>query len=155
MIGPIPTGTLPSAEISAVIHQGLTVKLADDGPTPLAFVRKARELEASVAAAKQEEAMAEADLARASRSNLPAIADQWRQLEASALALDYDARMQVRQLVADTFERIVIYHRGIEPASAGVEGNIDLVLMARGGATRMLRIDRKSGAWVAEEQYSV
>ena len=32
MIGPIPTGTLPSAEISAVIHQGLTVKLAEGRP---------------------------------------------------------------------------------------------------------------------------
>jgi len=29
MIGTLPTGTLVTAEISAVIHQGLTVKLAD------------------------------------------------------------------------------------------------------------------------------
>ncbi len=38
MIGPIPTGTLPTAEISAVIHQGLTVKLADGRPGKLAIV---------------------------------------------------------------------------------------------------------------------
>jgi DNA invertase Pin-like site-specific DNA recombinase len=125
--------------------------ISDDGPTPLAFVRKARELEAAVAAARQDEAIAEADLARASRSHLPAIADQWRQLKASALALDYDARMQVRQLVADTFDRIVIYHRGVEPASAGAPAPIDLLIVARRGAARALRIDRKSGEWVAEE----
>lgn len=38
MIGKIQTGTLPSAEISAVIHQGLTVKLADGRPGKLAIV---------------------------------------------------------------------------------------------------------------------
>lgn len=38
MIGPIPTGALPSAEISAVIHQGLTVKLADGRTGRLAIV---------------------------------------------------------------------------------------------------------------------
>ena len=70
---------------------------------------------------------------------------------ARALALDYDARMQVRRLVADTFERIVIYPRGIEPASDGDVAPIDLVIVARGGAARALRIDRKSGEWVAEE----
>ena len=100
--------------------------------------------------AKQEEARAEADLALVGRRNLPAIADRWRLLEAGALALDYEARMQVRQLVADTFERIVLYHRGTMPDS-DAPAHIDLVLIAKGGATRLLRIDRKSGEWVAQE----
>ena len=39
--------------------------------------------------------------------------------------------MQVRQLVAETFERIVIYHCGITPEAA--IRHIDLVLMAKGG----------------------
>ena len=81
--------------------------------------------------------------------DLPAIAEQWRHLVAGALALDYDARMQVRQLVAETFERIVIYHCGIMPETGNP--HIDLVLMAKGGTPRMLRIDRKSGAWMAQE----
>lgn len=119
------------------------------GATPIAFVRAARDLEAQIAAARQEEALAEADLARSSRRDLPAIAEQWRHLVAGALSLDYDARMQVRQLVAETFARIVIYHCGITPEAAS--RHIDLVLMAKGGAPRMLRIDRKSGAWVAQE----
>lgn len=125
--------------------------VADDGPTPIAFLRKARDLEAEIAVEKQVEARAEADLAHASRHHAPAIADQWRMLEAGALALDYDARMQVRQLVAETFSRIVIYHRGVMPDSDDL-AHIDLVLIAKVlGATRMLRIDRKTGAWVAQE----
>lgn len=71
------------------------------------------------------------------------------QTPTGALALDYDARMQVRQLVAETFERIVIYHCGIMPETGNP--HIDLVLMAKGGTPRMLRIDRKSGAWMAQE----
>lgn len=38
MIGHIPTGNLQTAQISAVIHQGLTVKLADGRPGKLAIV---------------------------------------------------------------------------------------------------------------------
>ena len=117
--------------------------------TPIAFVRAARDLEAQIAAARKEESIAEADLASRSRHNLPAIAEQWRHLVTGALALDYDARMQVRQLVAETFSRIVIYHCGITPETGSP--HIDLVLMAKGGTPRMLRIDRKSGAWMAQE----
>ena len=124
----------------------------DGGATPIAFVRAARDIEAQIVAARQEEALAESDLARSSRRDLPAIAEQWRHLVAGALALDYDARMQVRKLVAETFARIVIYHCGITPEAAS--RHIDLVLMAKGGTPRMLRIDRKSGAWVAQEYAS-
>jgi hypothetical protein len=38
VIGTLPTGTLPTAEISAVIHQGLTVKLADGRTGKLAVL---------------------------------------------------------------------------------------------------------------------
>jgi len=38
MIGPIKTGTLATAQISARIHSGLTVKLADGRPGKLAIV---------------------------------------------------------------------------------------------------------------------
>ena len=33
------------------------------------------------------------------------------------MVLRFKTRMQVRQLVADTFERIVLYHRGTMPDS--------------------------------------
>ena len=54
------------------------------------------------------------------------------------------------QLVADTFARLVIYQRGARPGESDGR-SIDLILIAKGGATRLLRIDRKSGAWRAGE----
>jgi hypothetical protein len=47
MIGPIETGTLATAQISARIHSGLAVKLTDGRPGKLAIARSAR---ASIAA---------------------------------------------------------------------------------------------------------
>jgi hypothetical protein len=49
--------------------------------------------------------------------------------------------LQARQLVADTFERITIYHRGYLPTLE--RGAMDMVLLAKGGTARLLRIDRK------------
>jgi DNA invertase Pin-like site-specific DNA recombinase len=121
--------------------------LADDEATPLAFVRKAREIESQIGEAKRDEALANADLSRASRRNTPAIAEQWGALKTGALMLDYDSRIRVRQMVGETFERIVIYHRGMDPEDGK---HVDLLLIAKGGATRQLRIDRKTGAWVAQ-----
>lgn len=62
------------------------------------------------------------------------------------------AEVQVRQLVRDTFERIVIYHRGVHPDADGA--HIDLVILAIGGGSRMLRIARQTGVWVAQENFS-
>lgn len=38
MIGEIPTGRLDAAEISAVVHQGLTLKTKDGQPARLAII---------------------------------------------------------------------------------------------------------------------
>lgn len=140
------------AVLGAQLDKITAALIADDGPTPLAFVRKAREIEADILHVKQEEAMAEAELARVSHREIPAMAEEWRRLKDSAMRLDYDARMQVRQLVRDTFDRIVIYHRGAYPDADGA--HIDLVILAIGGGSRMLRIARQTGAWVAQENFS-
>jgi hypothetical protein len=44
--------------------------------------------------------------------------------------------------VADTFERIVAYHRGVRPTPDGEKGPVDMMLLAKGGTARLLRIDR-------------
>ena len=44
MIGNIPTGTLNTAEISAVIHQGLTVRLPDGRTGHLAIIDDAGQI---------------------------------------------------------------------------------------------------------------
>lgn len=86
------------------------------------------------------------------RANLDGADERWRTLAAGVEALDHQARMQARQLVVDTFERLVVYRRGAR-ALDEPRGAIDVLLVARGGTARMLSID-KSGAWLAAEDLS-
>lgn len=118
--------------------------------TPLAFARKARALEAELAQAQAELAQAEAEMASTSRSSPQGANAAWRELAEGVLAQDVQARLRARQLVADTFERIVVYHHGMRPDPQASERNyeIDLVLVARGGIARLLRVTRQ-GDWRA------
>jgi DNA invertase Pin-like site-specific DNA recombinase len=122
--------------------------LASDAP-PATFTRRARELETEHQAAAVRVADAEAALASAARADIEGADARWRAVAEGVEALDYAARMQARQLVADTFERIVVWMRGLRPAETP-PGTIDVLLQAKGGTTRMLRID-KAGAWIAGE----
>ncbi len=55
--------------------------------------------------------------------------------------------------VADTFERISIYHRGTEPEQTrSWKGTIDLVLVAKRGSARILHVDRQTGEWRGGEE---
>ena len=129
--------------------------MADDsGSTPLVFVRKARELETALAEAKRDENGIEVELRKASQQHDPDVADAWAQVVDGTLKLDYDTRMKCRKLVEDTFERIVIYQRSMQPNDADNAQKIDLLLIAKGGNPRLLRIDRKSGAWVRGEEFT-
>ncbi|MNR68303.1 hypothetical protein D3C85_1927820 [compost metagenome] len=51
----------------------------------------------------------------------------------------------------DTFERLVVYMRGIMPDEKS--RSIDMLMVPRNGAPRMIRIDRRSGAWLASEDW--
>jgi hypothetical protein len=128
--------------------------LAAEESTPLVFVRKARELEAKIAEESDREKVTEAELRGVDSHRAPAVSSAWAKLVTGALSLDYEARMRTRQLVADTFERIVIYHRGMSPDNNN-EKHIDLLLIAKGGKPRLLRIDRKTGEWQAGEDFLV
>lgn len=133
------------ANVATQIERITTALTADDGPAPQAFLRKARELEARAGTLADEAGRIERDLAALSQTSAPALAEQWGALVERALALDEDARLQVRQLVADTFERLVIYVRGVEPSDQD-EAPIDLLLVSRAGQMRMLTFDRRTGA---------
>lgn len=86
----------------------------------------------------------------------PALSKAWASLKDGVAALDAEARMQARQLVADTFERIVVYHRGITPTETrSWGGTIDILLVVKHGATRILHIDRRTGAWRAGEEVNI
>ncbi|WP_240350588.1 recombinase family protein [Pseudomonas viridiflava] len=127
--------------------------MADDsGSPPQAFIRKARELEAQQVEAGRKVAQLEHELATVSRSTKPAQAGRWAELAARANKLDTDAREQIRQLVMDTFDRIVIYMRGLNPDGRNGQ-EIDVQLLSRTGQHRLIQISRRSGAWVASEDW--
>lgn len=143
-----------AADTAAKIERITDAMLADDaGEAPAAFRRRARELEAKLAEEEAEVEALELDLASIASTPTPAVAKAWADLQAGVRALDYDARTKARQLVADTFERIAIYHRGTEPeATHSWKGTIDLVLVAKRGGARILHVDRQTGQWQAGEE---
>lgn len=142
---------LPRAELEAAqtdldridtALQRLTDALLASTDAPAAFTRRAIELEAQRASAVDRVQAAERALASAARADTAGADARWRSIAAGVQALDYAARVQARQLVSDTFERIAVYHHGMRP----VEGEarvIDIVLAAKGGTARLLRIDPK------------
>lgn len=139
-------------------HEKKLDKLTDammadtSGATPLTFVRKARELEDELASMRQAESEAATSAAKATIRQ-PAQARAWKDLAKAALAMDDDARMKVRKMVADTFEKIVIYNTGVIPGDTRTSA-IDMVLIAKGGHPRMLRINRRSGDLIDQEDFS-
>ncbi|MBB2918358.1 recombinase family protein [Cupriavidus alkaliphilus] len=143
-----------AADIEAQIDRITQALLADDGNAPAAFARKARELEAKLEEKNKGVAALEHELAATASATPPAAAAAWAELVAGVEELDYDARMKARQLVADTFARIVVYHRGFRPDESDGR-SIDVMLIAKRGSTRMLHIDRRSGGWRAAEDLSL
>jgi DNA invertase Pin-like site-specific DNA recombinase len=125
--------------------------LASDGTAPATFLQRARDLEQQQAQVTRDLEATERELAAVARAELSDDADAvWRELAAGVEAQDDGARIRARQLVADTFERILIYCRGLNPDDCP-PGVMDLVLLAKGGAARWLRID-KAGRVLAAEQ---
>jgi len=122
---------------------------AGDG-VPLTFAKRARELEAEQQRLEATIQEAERDLAATARTDIQGTDEAWKRLAAGVEAQEYEARLQTRQLVADTFERIVIYQRGVRPTPTEDKGPMDMMLMAKGGTARMLRIDRKGQLIMAE-----
>jgi len=120
---------------------------AEDG-VPLTFAKRARELEAEQQRLQALVQEAERDLAATARTDIQGTDAAWKRLAAGVEAQDYDARLQTRQLVADTFERIVIYQRGVRPTED--KGPMDMMLLAKGGTARLLRIGRDGQLILAE-----
>ncbi|MFN3630488.1 MAG: recombinase family protein, partial [Casimicrobiaceae bacterium] len=120
----------------------------DDAPAT--FMRRAHELEAECEAARASVHAAEAALASVVRADLAGADELWRTLTVGVEALDYEARMQARQLIEDTFERITVYHSGIRP-TAHAGRHIDVVLLARGGSHGRLLSLASSGELLTAE----
>jgi hypothetical protein len=149
----LATARVAVDKIAAQLVKVTDALLADEsGAAPLAFVRKARELEGQQVIAEQAVAQLEHQVAAVSGAVQPAQAERWAELAAQVEAGDYSARDKVRQLVMDTFERIVIYMRGID-ATDRTGRSIDVQLLSRTGQHRLIQVDRRSGKWVASEDW--
>lgn len=121
--------------------------LNGDGAAPSFLLAKARELETALQKARLDLVDAEQELTALSRKT-PAAAEAWAALLEGVKRQDPDARMKARQLVADTFQRITIARRGQEwEQDDGI--SLDLVLVPHGGHARELRINRKTGEFIA------
>lgn len=153
---------LARADVEATARQidRITEALtADDAPAPAAFLRRARELEATLAEQQATVSALEHQQASQAHAPTPAAAAAWAALRDGVEALDYDSRVQARQLIADTFSRIAVYHRGTEPdpTDAGARrrtGSMALLLVTHTGGSRLLHIDRRSGKLISSEDYS-
>lgn len=141
-------------ELARQLERVTDALLADDsGAAPLAFIRRARELEQQQAAATAQARELEYELTASGARIQPAQAERWAELAELVEQDDYEAREQVRQLMLDTFERLVIYMRGI--AQDDRKGKtIDLLMVPKGGRPRLLRVDRRTGKWCAGEDFA-
>ena len=141
-------------EIAAQLDKLTDAMLAStDEGTPVVFARRARQLEADMVEAEKDLRLAEQELSSLARQDITGADQLWRDLAAGVEAQEVEPRLRARQLVADTFECITVYARGMEPDPDAGERDykIDLVLVAKGGTARLLTVDRE-GNWVAGDE---
>jgi DNA invertase Pin-like site-specific DNA recombinase len=145
----LATAKASLADVDRKLERLMTAMLESED-VPTIFVQRARELENERAMATAAVAAAEQDLAQCSRIDLTDADKKWRELTAGVLDLDEDARHQARRLVSDTFQSITVWLKGVRPDETPA-GSIDVMLTAKGGASRMLRVTL-DGSWVAGQE---
>lgn len=146
-LGPRAEMNAAKAKLDTVERQleRLMQALLEGTGAPTSFTAKARELEAQKLTLQDQIKRAEADLAEAMRSDISRTGDRWRALAEGVHALDYETRMQARLLISDTFEKLVIYWKGMRPNETA-KGHMHLLLAAKGGRRRLLHI-APNGQW--------
>lgn len=110
---------------------------------PQALLSRATELEVSTAQLKDRLQQVDDLLAGATDVDEAATATQWAELKEGVLALDYEARMRCRHMIASSFRRIQFFFSGATPDCPNTA--MDMLLISKSGVARMLRIDRKTG----------
>ncbi len=127
----------------------ITEAIAEGGKMLRSLAAKLNELEDRRESLAADIMAMEREYAAISAAEHAADAGTWRALIAQSEALDFDARMHVRRLVSETFDRIVIYIDGVGRMAPGY---VDIELVSRQGVYRIIRVDRVSGEWEAGEQ---
>lgn len=151
----LPRAELASAQeklarVAAQLERLTDAMLSDNAAAPATFIARARALEEEQLQLAEKVRAAELAISQAARADLAGADERWRSLAEGVERLDYAARTKARQLIADTFETIVVWHSGHRPAEAP-RGAIDVQLRAKGGGSRLLRI-QASGDWVAGQE---
>ncbi len=151
-------------EIAEQIDRLTSALLMTDTP-PLALMKKQRELEVEQQGLEQNRERLKSDLIGFNSEAGRDLLAEWRALSVGLDTLDYDARMTLRQLVQRTFERIDVYVKGIDAVPPGasaqvaalllgrlgrVDNPVDLVLKFRSGSVRVMRVNGKTGEWIAQ-----
>ncbi|KVM65439.1 integrase [Burkholderia gladioli] len=139
------------ADLERQINRVTNVLITDEGQTPITLLKKLRDMEADLERKRDRSDALEHQAHALAIIEAPAAADAWSALVRGVKELDYDARMQARQLVADTFSRIVIYQSGFRPDSD--DASIGIILVGKRGNTRMLNVDRQTGEWRTAEDF--
>jgi DNA invertase Pin-like site-specific DNA recombinase len=131
------------------IDKLMVVLLDDANAAPATFAVKVRELESRLKVERAAVNRIEQELA-VTASQAPATAGTWQALADGVASLDSDARIKVRQLVADSFSRILVYRLGY-PSYGDFKGRIALELHGKRGAHHVIEIDRATGELIARE----
>lgn len=133
------------ADLNQRLGKMLDVALEETESLPQVMITKMREIENQIAQAKIRDEQINAELALAKPAGSTTSASAWTNLKDGVLALDYEARMKARQLVADTFRSIRVYFAGVESDGHA----IDVLIESHSGAMRWLKINRKTGAMLS------
>ncbi|UCV26813.1 recombinase family protein [Ferribacterium limneticum] len=109
---------------------------------PQALLRKAKELEDSLVGLRDRIHQLDAKVTAGEPAEATSL--EWAALREGVMALDYDARLKCRQLIANTFSKVQFFFKG----GRIPENCVDILLTSRTGVSRWLRIDRKTGQLV-------
>jgi hypothetical protein len=132
------------AENERQLKRLVDAMLSSDAP-PAAFAARAREIENEIAGLQHAVKVDESALLHEANAPTQQAAQHWATLSSGVKGDNSDARMTVRKMVAETFEKIVFYRYGIDgqPRQKYQRDKEWLVvLVSRSGVTRHIRISR-------------
>lgn len=119
--------------------------MEDDSAVPQMLIQRLREMEAQIVSDKARASALDAEINSIATGGVPN-AELWSSLREGIISLDEEKRLSARNLVLGTFRKIQVFNRGAFPDSP--KGIVDVLLIAKGGTRRYLRVDRKTGELV-------
>ncbi len=129
------------SEVEQKLKRLTTLFLASGDDAPETFVEAGWELQAERDRTRKSIAQLERAVTASARTNVDDAHAMWLSLRDGVEQQDVEARLKTRQLVADTFERIVVYHKG-NRISSMPEAPMQIRLFSKGGIARTLCIDK-------------